>query len=184
MKPSHLAAAVLAAGFACAPAIADEYVTYEHLDVTLAATPECRTGAVVSLPSSWRSGDGAVVLVAEESLNDTARDQLVAVLLAQRAAVLELVPVPCPTLRAGRDAVAAAARGALDAITRVAGAGPVVAIGYGRGTATVLELVREPMAGEPDGRGPRYVAAVAIGGRAPAFARGADPRAADDLPLR
>ncbi|MBP0464290.1 hypothetical protein J5Y09_10225 [Roseomonas sp. PWR1] len=184
MTTFRLAAAALAVGFAAAPAAADDYVTYEHLDVTLAAAPDCRNSGLVSLPSSWRSGDGAVVLVTREPLLDAARDQLVAVLLDQRAAVFEFMPVPCGPIAAGRDAVAAGALGALDAITRVTGAGPVVAIGYGRDSAAVLDVVGMRMAGGAGEGGPRYVGAVAIGAGAPGFARDAGRRDGDDVPLR
>ncbi|MEO3474194.1 hypothetical protein AAFN86_20160 [Roseomonas sp. CAU 1739] len=177
MLTSRFAAVALAAGFVVTPAIADEYATFRQLDIASIAAPDCRTGVLLTLPSAWRPGDGAVVLLTPEPQRDAARDGLVAALLGERAAVLELVPRSCEAVRAGRDTVVAAALGALDALTRLAGAGPVTLIGYGRGGMAVLDVVREPAADLLGEAGPRYVAAVAIGDGAPRFAFGSRPAA-------
>jgi hypothetical protein len=66
----------------------------------------------------------------------------------------------------------ASALGALEAVTGTAGAGLVVAIGYGPGGTAMLDVVREPAAGRRGANGPRYAAAVAMGEGAFAFALG------------
>ncbi|WP_237217794.1 hypothetical protein, partial [Falsiroseomonas oryziterrae] len=182
MAMVRLAAAALAAGLAAAPAAAEEQTTYHHLEVTVPGVPTCRAGMLLNLPPSWETGNGAVVLLTLGQ-PDTARDVLVSALLYERAAVLELVPPACSG-RAGREVVVGAAIGALDAVTRTAGAGMVVAIAHGPGSAAVLDVVREPPGSGRDAEGARYAAAVAMGDGAPAFALGAPRAPQEDAPAR
>lgn len=177
MKTPRLAAA-LAAGLLTAPALAEEYTSYHNLEITSPAAPGCRAGMLLNEPASWQSDDGAVVLLTLGRPYDTARDVLVSALLQEGAAVLELVPFACDGRAGGRDAVVASARGALEAMTAVAGAGMVVAIGYGPGGAAVLDVVREPSVG------PHYAAAVAMGEGEPAYVLGPARRPEEDAPSR
>jgi hypothetical protein len=173
MMVSRLAAAVFAGGIAVAPAVADEHTTFHYLEVASPAFPECRTGMVLSLPASWQIQDGAVVLLSPGPARDAARDGLVHALLSEHAAVLELAPMPCDGRHAGRDSVIAGAVGALESMTRTAGAGMVVVIGYGTGGRAVLDLVREPVGNPLVAGRPRYAAAIAMGDGEAAFALGA-----------
>jgi hypothetical protein len=184
MTMSRLAVAALAISVAVTPAVAYEYTTFEQLLVTSAAAPRCQTGALLNLPAAWRAGDGAVVLLMPEPMQDAARDQLVAALLAERAAVLEFVPRACEAVSPGHDTVVAGALGALEAMTRTVGAGAVVAIGYGRGGTAVLDAVRNPMVGLLGANGPRYVAAIAMGDGTPSFALGSLLPVENQLPSR
>jgi hypothetical protein len=182
MMTSRFAAAVLAGSFVVAPAVADEYTTFQNLEITSAAFPECRTGMLLNLPPSWRMADGAVVLLSMGPLRDAARDSLVSALLFEHAAVLELVP--CGARYGGDGSVTAGALGALDAMSRTMGAGLVVAIGYGPGGTAVLDVVREPVASLLGVNGPRYAAAIAIGDGAPVLMLGAPLPAWEQAPPR
>lgn len=178
--PFRIPLALLAASLVVPPALADEYTTYQYLEVAPGALQPCRSGMLLSLPSSWRAGDGAVVLMTVGRTHDAARDVLVSALLSEHAAVVELVPVRCGGVPAAQDGVVAGATGALDATTRTMGAGLVVAIGYGPGGKAMLNIVREPAAGLLGTKGPRYAAAIAIGDGTPAFALGEPPPAQED----
>jgi hypothetical protein len=166
------------------PAAAGEYTTYEYLAVPSGALQPCRAGMPVSLPASWRSGDGAVVLATVGQPGDAVRDALVSALLHEQAAVVEFVPVRCDDARVTQDDVVASALDALDAMTRTMGGGLVVAIGYGPGARAMLDVVRRPAAGLLGAGGPRYAAAVAIGDGSPAFALGAPLPAREGAPSR
>lgn len=183
MKPCLIAMA-LAIGLTVRPATAYEFTTFEALDVIMPAAPRCHAPALLSLPPAWSIGDGAVVLLMPEPMRDAARDQLVAALLAERAAVLEVVPPSCVSIRTGRDTVRAAALGALDAMTTTVGAGPLVVIGYGRGGGAVLDVAREPAASLLGANGPRYVAAISLGDGAPTFVVGSSSREASQIRTR
>jgi hypothetical protein len=148
--------------FLGAPAAASEFPAFELLDVRSGIAPECDTVAPLHLPPTWKTGDGAIVLLTVTSRHDAMRDALIEALLSEEAAVLELGPARCEGSRDGNDSVITGALGALEAVTRTAGAGLVVAIGYGRGGTAVLDLVREPAANLLGANGPRYAAAVAI----------------------
>ena len=180
----RLIAIALAIGLTVRPATAYELTTFEALDVIMPAAPRCHAPALLSLPPAWSIGDGAVVLLMPEPMHDAARDQLLAALLAERAAVLEFVPPSCDSIRTGQDTVMAAALGALDVMTITVGAGPVVVIGYGRGGGAVLEVVREPAASLLAANGPRYVAAIALGNGAPAFVVGSPLLQERQVPTR
>ncbi|WP_372623940.1 MFS transporter [Falsiroseomonas sp.] len=184
MMPSHIAAALLATSLLVPPALADEYTTYQNLEVTSGVLQPCRAGMLLSLPSSWRAGDGAVVLMTVGQTHDAVRDVLISALLSEHAAVLELVPVRCDTTPAAQDGIIAGAIGALDAMTRTMGGGMVVAIGYGPGGKAMLDVVREPAADLLGANGPRYAAAVAIADGEPAFALGEPLPVQEDAPSR
>ncbi|MGK7866492.1 hypothetical protein [Falsiroseomonas sp. E2-1-a20] len=186
MTPSRLSALALAfaAGLAAAPVLADEYTTFHHLEVTSAASPDCRTGMLLNLPPSWQVGDGAIVLLTMRPLRDAAYDLLVSALLSEHAAVLELVPLRCDASHGEHASAVESARGALEAMAQTLGAGLVVAIGYGTGGAAVLDVLHRPEAGLPDPDRPRYVAAVALGGGPPVFALGHPLPAQEQAPSR
>ena len=169
MKPSHFAAVLIAANLAVAAAGADEYTTFHHLEVSSSALQPCRGGMLLNLPPSWRAGDGVAVLVTVGQPRDAMRDILVSVLLSEHAAVVELVPARCDAVQ---DSIVVGAIDALDAMARTMGAGMAVAIGFGSGSAAMLEVVRAPAMNLLGADGPRYAAAVAIGDGAPAFALG------------
>jgi hypothetical protein len=184
MMQSRIAAALLAASLVVPPALADEYTTYQYLEITSGALQPCRAGMLLSLPSSWRAGDGAVVLMTVGQTYDAARDVLVSALLSEHAAVVELVPVRCGGVPAAQDGVVAGAIDALDAMMRTMGGGMVVAIGYGPGGKAMLDVIHEPAAGLLGANGPRYAAAVAIGDGTPAFALGQPLPVQEDAPSR
>jgi hypothetical protein len=184
MMPSRIAAVLLAASLAAPPAFAGEYTTYQFLDVPAGALQPCRAGMLLSLPESWQSGDGAVVLLTTGQTHDAMRDVLVSALLSEHAAVLELVPVRCEAVTAVQDGVIAGAIDGFDAMTRTMGSGMVVAIGYGPGGKAILDVVRAPAAGLLGANRPHYAAAVAIGDGPAAFALGEPLPVQEEAPSR
>jgi hypothetical protein len=184
MMPTRIAAALLAAGLAAHPALAQEYATYQLLEIPSEALQPCRNGMLVTLPEGWQAGDGAVVLVTMQQAGDAARDTLVSTLLYERAAVLEMAPVQCGGAATATDGVTAGAIDALDAMTRSMGSGIVVAIGYGAGSKAMLDVLRHSPDGPHAAAAPRYAAAVALGDGAPAFALGEPRPAQEDGPAR
>lgn len=182
----HRVAGLIAFAVAAAPAAASEYTRFESLQVSHAAPAAggvaCTRLALLSLPEAWSSGDAAVVLLTMAQPPAPLHDRLVSMLLEEKAAVVELTaggPASCAgdaaatPRHAGTPDVADALQGALDAVTRVGGAGMVVAIGHGPGAHQVLAATTEREASArlgPDG--PRYAAAMALGDGAPAFALG------------
>jgi hypothetical protein len=167
---------------AAMPAQAEEYTRFEPLVVSAASRPGeaagCSRLALLNLPPAWRSGDAAVVMLAPWQGSDTARDRLVGALLHEQAAVLELVP--CAAADPLPDAM-----GALVALRRDAGAGLVVAIGYGTGARRMLDAIAEHEAAARLGEtGPRFAAAAALGDGMPGFALGADQPSREGAPRR
>jgi hypothetical protein len=142
--------------------------------------------SVLRQPLAWSSGDAAVIFLADFSRLDAARERLAAALLAEGAAVLEL------DARAPRAPSALAVEpipmlfGALMALWRDHGAGPVVVIGFGEAAAAVtLWAVQEDVAARMVGeRGPRFAAAVALGPGVHAFAAGEQPVLEEGWPPR
>jgi hypothetical protein len=104
MAALRSAVTALAAWLVVTPAAADEHATYQNLEVTAPGAPDCRVGMLMSLPSSWRTDDGAVILVATGRPHDRERDVLVSRRLADHAAVRELLPLPCGTTAGGSGA--------------------------------------------------------------------------------
>jgi hypothetical protein len=181
---SLVATAALVASTASVSAAVAEYIAHQIIDITSPSIPQCSAGMLVNLPPTWRSGDGAVVLLAVNHPHDAEREKLVSALLADDAAVLELVPLDCGGRHGGPDGVIAGALGALDAVSRDLGAGLVVAIGYGRRSAALSDVVREPVASVLGTNGPRYAAAVVLGDGPTAFALGAPLPAREQAPSR
>ncbi|PWS37349.1 hypothetical protein DFH01_10935 [Falsiroseomonas bella] len=103
---------------------------------------------------------------------DTVRDALIATLLHEHAAVLEVAPTTCAGQTATTDGVIAGAGDALAAMQQVMGSGLVVAIGYGPGSTAMLDLLAAPLAGASGMEALQYAAAVALGDGAAAFALG------------
>jgi hypothetical protein len=185
----HRIAPVAALLFA-ATAQAAEYTRFQALLVTPAARPGeaagCTSLALLNLPPAWRAGDAAVVMLAPWQTADAARSRLVAAVLHEHAAVLELSVAPCPGAEPAEPVDALPeALGALAALRHDVGAGVVVAIGYGPGARRMLDAVGE---GEAQARlgsaGPRFAAAVAFGEGAPAFAVGAAQAPTEQAPAR
>ncbi|WP_137125278.1 hypothetical protein [Roseomonas sp. HF4] len=186
MTPQRLAS-LIAFALAAVPAAASEYTRFESLQVTHSVQgdegPACTRLALLNLPAGWSSGDAAVVLLTMAQTAAPLRDQLVSMLIEENTAVVELTsggPASCAGDTAGTSRlapppdVAGELLGALDAVTRVGGAGLVVAIGYGSGAHQVLAATTEREASVrlgPDG--PRFAATLALGDGTPRFALGA-----------
>ena len=174
--------AAIAVLLAAIPVQAEEYTRFEPLVVSAATRPGeaagCTHLALLNLPPAWRAGDAAVVMLAPWRSSDPTRDQLVGALLHEQAAVLELVPCAAPDPLPD-------AMGALVALRRDAGAGIVVAIGYGPGARRMLDVIGEQEAVARLGdTGPRFAAAAALGDGSPAFAHGADQPPREGAPRR
>ncbi|MBP0462428.1 hypothetical protein J5Y09_00765 [Roseomonas sp. PWR1] len=176
IRRSILAGLALAA----APAIAGEYTTYRMVDLPQAAG--CPAPALLNLPAGWNSGDAAVVLLTLAPQVDAARDSLVAALLEDHAAVLEVVASRCP---GGASDAAGAALGALRELHITEGAGLVVAIGYGPGGRAAAAAADEAEAAARLGPGgPRFAATLVIGDGPPAMLAGPEQPPALRAPLR
>ena len=176
-----LAAVFAALACSTAPAAAREHTRVEAFWVS-AAGSDGRTGhtvpALLNLPGGWMAGDAAALVLSDGPWPGSSRERLVAALLEEGAAVLELdvntargisperaragtPPAPAELVIEVRDAVAA--------LQRDATAGLVVALGHAAGgEAAMLAAAaarREPAdglaAGASLGPGP---AAFALGG--------------------
>ncbi len=178
---------LLAARLTAAPASAADPPAFQSLWYGAGATSNapCRSMGVLVQPSGWSSGDAAVVMMNSASPADSTRDWLVAALLLEGAAVMEIVSgaaIQCDDANRAvsqralpRDPVAELL-GALDAVTITGGAGVVVAIGYDAEGQAALAAAREDAATRWLGtNGSRFAAAIALGGSAPGFARGTPP---------
>ncbi|MBR0674389.1 hypothetical protein [Neoroseomonas soli] len=177
MLPHRLAAATLAAMLAAAPGLADEYATYQQVEFTpvgAGGMPACTSSALLNRPDAWVPGDAAVVMLGTGPQLDRGRDPLLAALLSERAAVLEVTPGTCETSSTTADTktdALDALAGALVAL-RQAGAGMVVAIGFG-GTATaatVEAMDGSALAGRFGPDGPRFAAGFGVEAGTPVFA--------------
>lgn len=184
IRTSAILALALAAAGTAPRAQTTEYTTFEPLWYHTPALPQggaCRAMGLLNLPPGWSSGDAAVVVLTARGLRDASRDPLVAGLLHQGAAVLEIVADsfaqcdgdPDGTARpAPPHGPAAALRGARDALA-IYGAGLLVAIGYGGEGDVVLQAVE---ADRLEGRArPRFAAGVSIRAGEARFAAGARP---------
>jgi hypothetical protein len=142
--------------------------------------------SVLRQPSAWGSGDAAVIFLADFSRPDASRERLAAALLAEGAAVLELDTraLRSPTALAGEPIPMLF--GALMALWRDQGAGPVVVIGFGEAAAAVtLWAVQEDVAPRMVGEsGPRFAAAIALGPGIRAVAAGEPPVREEGWPPR
>ena len=191
MKRFLLSALVTAA--AAIPAGAMEYTRFEMLPVApvprAGEPPDCTTFALFNLPPVWMPGDAAVVMLSALRVPNPARNRLVAALLFEHAAVLEIAPVLCTGAEEQAAEVpadpVAAALGALVALRVIAGAGLVVAMGHGPEGRHVLAAVEEAEAAARLGAsGPRFAAAVALGDGQPIFALGAPQPQSEHAPGR
>ncbi len=147
------------------------------------------TLAPLLLPSGWSLGDAAAVIVSDRPGMEEGHRRVVAALIEEGAAVLEI------DWHMGRGRAPHAAStpqdlvpnlfGALLALRRDAGAGLMVALGYGAGGPAALLAAQEDVAVPHLGpAGPRFVAAAALGPGRPAFAAGAAPPAEEGWPTR
>jgi hypothetical protein len=175
--------ALAAAGtIAAAPARATEYTLFANIclpDLAGAATGHCPARALLNLPQAWPRGGTAVALLTAAPVPDAPRDPLVAALLAENIAVLEVVPATLAPPAEGDagdapavDPVAGLYR-ALVALRRSEGAGTVIAVGFGEGAAAVLEAASEEEARRHLGdAADRFAAAMLFRGGVAEFVRG------------
>lgn len=118
-------------------AAADEYAVFRNIPIvearqgeTNAATPAM---ALITLPSNWRAGGAAAVVVADRADTEAGlRDRLVAGLVTDGVAVLELM------LPGDADRDLPVLFGALRELAREVGAARVVAVGTGQAAEVVL----------------------------------------------
>jgi hypothetical protein len=195
---SRLIRAALAAGcLASVPAAATEYTRFQPL--RYAASPAggdaagCAGVALMNIPQAWQPGDAAVLLLADWTLRDARRDGLVAVLLQEGAAVVEVAagaPTQCDgdheaTSRLAPPEDPIALMFTLLGAARREGAGLAVALGYGPGAGIAAQAAREDVAARhlPPGA-PRFAAAAAIADGEPAFLLGPPAARRDAAPER
>ncbi|WP_198373845.1 hypothetical protein, partial [Roseomonas rosulenta] len=164
-------AALLGAILAGGPVRAEDgFAATELLWTTPAARPgeatACARLLLLNLPPGWQSGDAAAVVMAPEGRGFDVARPLVATLLAQQTAVLEL-----PEGRGGGISACAAAPvdppaqflGALAALRAQTGAGVVVALVLGESGPAAVAAAREEVAARLLGPGgPRFAFAVAL----------------------
>jgi MFS family permease len=189
-----LLAALALLGQAAPARAQDGFVGMALVWATPAAAPDARAPCarmlVLNLPRDWQAGDAGVVVAGPgEDRFATEAGRLVAALLADGAAVLEL-----PAGRGGGIGPCAAAPvepgaqmlGALAALRAEVGAGVLVAVGVGEAAAEVLaamEPARAARLSGPDGA--RAAAGVALGGSGRVvFRTGPSPPAAEQWPAR
>jgi hypothetical protein len=154
-----------------------------------AATPAMP--ALLSLPTGWMTGDAAVVLIDDPAWPPAARERVVATLLDEQGAAV-LVIGPRPALSFTQAAAAATPPGpqallsaALLALRRDAGAGVVVALGYGAGGEAALRAADEAAAAaRRRRRSARRRGRGAWPRGRPGFAAGATPPAREAWPVR
>ncbi len=138
--------------------------------------PACARLLALNTPRDWIPGDAAVAVFAPGDAEAPLRP-LVAALLPELAAVLEVPSHPVEGCLAPPPSPVAEVLGAVRALRLDASAGLVVAIGLGAAGQAVLDATSEDVAARhlgPDG--PRLAAAIALDGGGPAaFATGAVP---------
>jgi hypothetical protein len=193
----HRTLIAIALGASLAGAVrANEYTSYQAIDLTprgAGGEARCTRMALLNLPAGWQAGDAVVVMIA--AVQDTARDQLVAAMLAEQAAVLEVPPAAAPAAclfdRPEAAALAPPADalglvlGGLAAARQRAGGGLVVAIGHGPAGAVALEATEDGVAADRLGPGgPRFAAGLALGDGPAMFRLGGTPATAERAALR
>lgn len=179
-SPAPVIAAL--AAFACsAPALALEHTRLEPVWFETAA-PDGGAGhtaqALLNLPPGWLIGDAGVVILSDRTWPGLARERLVAALLEEEAAVLEFDVAaargPGPENARPEAPVAAelmpGVRGAVRALRRDAGAGLVVALGYGAGGEAAVLSASPERTTVPEDTG--LVAAASLGPGPARFALG------------
>lgn len=199
-RPSGAAAALMMAlvvPLPIAPATAEdshiELLWPEPISSAHPAVPAGtdRAPALLSLPPGWRPGDAAAIVAGDGPGIEESRRRVIAALLREGAAVLELGPAfernrPSEA-RSGRtvQSLLPGFLGALLALRRDAGAGLVVALGYGTsGQAALLATRDDIVAGHLGRGGPRFAASAALGPERPAFIAGATPAPEENWPMR
>ena len=122
------------------------------------APPVAPSIGLLTQPSNWVRGDAAAVLEADPSDRRTAEsDRLVSDLVGSGVAVLELLLPEQPEARLP------ILFGALLALSRDAGAGPVVALGTGRAGQAVMDAAAPGLTARYTGEGgPRFTMLVAL----------------------
>ncbi len=200
-RPRTFARILLLAAALPSAAVAGEPVHVEPLWLepvsrhpTSQATTPFKVPALLRLPPGWMAGDAAALVIGDQPGPEEARDHLVAALLDQNTAVLEIdvhtgrglspdsPAAPTPTVP---EDLLPDLFAALLALRRDAGAGMVVAVGYGAGGKAALLATDGAAAAECLGaRGPRFVAAAMLGPGQPAFAPGTTPLAKEAWPAR
>lgn len=184
-----LARAAVALGLIAAiPAAATEHTVFASVWLRAAPPAPQAIPALLSMPPAWSPGDAAAVVVSDPAVPGGPRDLLVARLLGDGAAVLELdvftprgfsadggANPPLPDAAAlVPDLFAALAQ-----LRREAGAGVVVAIGFGLGGEAAVAAAR---IAAPDGEG--FAAGIDAGPHAMRFAAGSPPPAKEAWPMR
>lgn len=157
-----------------------------------------RIAALLHLPAGWSVLDAAAILLDDPAWPTAARDRLREALLDQGAAVMELDLRVAPGKEAdsafaaqpaGRSEVLPGMFGALLALKGEAGAGLVVAFGYGATGEAALPAAEDAVAvrhfGLPDWAvGPRFAALGKVGPGRPVFAAGPALPADEQWPVR
>lgn len=165
---------------AAASAAATEYTLFSNLclpEPGRASEAGCTSRALLNLPQGWLEGDGAVALLTIAPIRDAPRDPLVASLLGHGLAVLEIVPAVLAdevddTGMAREPHLVDGMLRALAALKRVAGAGPVVAIGLGTAaTRAVGVLSDEATLAQTTHATDRFVAVLGLGDGPPVILR-------------
>ncbi|MCO6417092.1 hypothetical protein JYK14_13105 [Siccirubricoccus sp. KC 17139] len=124
---------------------------------------------LLTLPAGWTTGDAAVILVGPGT--DAWQEQLRDALTGAEAAVLELEPGGRPSER-----VLPLILAALRELSWQAGAGLVIALGWGEAAEAVLWAAQEEQAARHlDPGGPRLAAAIVLGPGDAQFVPGTPP---------
>ncbi|NMJ41000.1 hypothetical protein GWK16_07095 [Roseomonas sp. JC162] len=190
--PRLLRAALAAGCLAAVPAAATEYTRFQPIPYVTTLTG-CAGVALMNVPQGWQPGHLAALLLADTTRPDAQRDALLALLLQDGAAVVEVALGAHAACDGERDALLDLAPPedplgvvfALLGAARRAGAGPVVAIGVGPGAGVVADAAREDVAARylPQGA-PRFAAAAAVAGPQAAFLLGPPAERRDGAPSR
>ena len=152
----------LPALFPSSAARADEYARIENVPIVAVqlegSLPVAPSVGLLTQPSTWVPGDAAAVLKVDPSARRTAEsDRLVSDLVGSGVAVLELLLPEQPEARLP------ILFGALLALSRDAGAGPVVALGTGRAGQAVMDAAAPGLTARYTGEGgPRFTMLVAL----------------------
>ncbi len=186
-RSSPALVAIAAATLACSavPAPASEKTSVEPVRFALASAGGGAGHAVPALldvPPGWMPGDAAVVVVSDKSWSGPARGRLVAALLDEGAAVLELDPDaargsgPAENARPGPppsvSELAVGLGGLVGTLKQDVAAGLVVVLGHGAGGDAALLAAA---AARAESGGDRPAAGASLGPGPAAFALGGVP---------
>jgi hypothetical protein len=141
------------------------FVLFDLVWVTPAAQraqPPCSRLLMLELPQGWMTGDAAAVLLTGSAADEGVAQPVAAALLAEQSGVLHYPSGPAESC-ANRDVdQVAEVLGALRTLRREAGAGVVVAIGFGDAGAAAIDALQEEVAARHLGAGgPRLAAGAA-----------------------